>query len=319
MTLSINYLYWLVGAILAVIALMIVSDRTHPKRLQAGSFWAIYACIFLIGERLPAELVGILVIIMALLAGFGGVVAGPARAGLSENARHQSVQRLGNKLFIPALTIPAVTVIGTLLAPYLVFNTLPLFDPKNITLLSFGLGCIVAAGLSCWLTRDNVGQSIHEARRLTESLSWAVVLPQLLGTLGLVFSEAGVGKAVSFLSTAYINMDLRLTAVIVYCVGMALFTMVMGNAFAAFPVMAGGVGVPILVGMHHADPAIMAALGMFSGYCGTLLTPMAANFNMVPAALLELPDKNGVIKAQAPTAFVLLAVNIILMYVLVFR
>lgn len=319
MILSINYLYWLVGAILAVIALMIFSDRTHPKRLQTGSFWAIYAFIFLIGERLPAELVGILVILMALIAGFGGVVAGPARAGLSESARHTSVQRLGNKLFIPALMIPAVTVIGTLLAPYLVFNQLALFDPKNITLLSFGLGCIVAASFSCWLTRDNVGQSVREARRLTESLGWAVVLPQLLGTLGLVFSEAGVGKAVAFLTTAYINMDFRLIAVIVYCVGMALFTMVMGNAFAAFPVMTGGVGVPILVGMHHADPAIMAAIGMFSGYCGTLLTPMAANFNMVPAALLELPDKNGVIKAQAPTAFALLAVNIVLMYVLVFR
>lgn len=114
-------------------------------------------------------------------------------------------------------------------------------------------------------------------------------------------------------------MDLKLIAVLVYCIGMALFTMVMGNAFAAFPVMTGGIGVPILIGMHHGDPAIMAAIGMFSGYCGTLLTPMAANFNMVPAALLELPDKNAVIKAQAPTALVLLAVNIVLMYVLMFR
>ncbi len=319
MILSINYLFWLVGAIIAVIAIMILGDRTHPKRFQTGGFWALYALIFLVGDRLPAELVGLLVITMALLAGLGGVVASQTRASLSESARHESARRLGNKLFIPALTIPAFTVIGTLLAPYLVFHARPLFDPKNVTLLSFGLGCIVAAGFSCWLTRDSVGQSIRETRRLTESLGWAVVLPQLLGTLGLVFSETGVGKAVAFLSTAYINMDLKLIAVLVYCIGMALFTMVMGNAFAAFPVMTAGIGVPILIGMHHGDPAIMAAIGMFSGYCGTLLTPMAANFNMVPAALLELPDKNAVIKAQAPTAFVLLAVNIVLMYVLMFR
>ncbi|WP_333595055.1 5-oxoproline transporter, DUF979 family subunit, partial [Anaerospora hongkongensis] len=54
------------------------------------------------------------------------------------------------------------------------------------------------------------------------------------------------------------------------------------------------------------------------GYCGTLMTPMAANFNIVPAALLDLPDKNGVIKAQIPTALLLLTVNVFLMYFLVF-
>ena len=42
----------------------------------------------------------------------------------------------------------------------------------------------------------------------------------------------------------------------------------------------------------------MAAIGMLSGFCGTLMTPMAANFNIVPAALLELADRNAVIKAQ---------------------
>jgi uncharacterized membrane protein len=90
----------------------------------------------------------------------------------------------------------------------------------------------------------------------------------------------------------------------------------MGNGFAAFPVMTGGIGVPVLVGVFHGNPAVMAAIGMFSGYCGTLLTPMAANYNIVPAALLELPDKYAVIKAQVPTALAMLVVNIVLLYVL---
>jgi uncharacterized membrane protein len=143
-----------------------------------------------------------------------------------------------------------------------------------------------------------------------------VVLPHMLAVLGLLFSEAGVGKAVAHISTAYVSLDTRLAAVTVYCVGLALFTIVMGNGFAAFPVMAGGVGIPILVGVYHADPAVMAAIGMFSAYCGTLMTPMAANFNMVPAALLELPDKHAVIKAQIPTALPLLGANILLLYFL---
>jgi uncharacterized membrane protein len=108
-------------------------------------------------------------------------------------------------------------------------------------------------------------------------------------------------------------------AVAVYVIGMALFTVVMGNGFAAFPVMTGGVGVPMLLGMYHGNPAVMAAIGMMSGYCGTLLTPMAANFNIVPAALLELPDRNAVIRAQVPTALTLLLVNVFLLNFLMFR
>ena len=259
--------------------------------------------------------IGVVVIVMALLAGLGGVGSGKHRA-LSEQDSKASATRLGHKLFIPALSIPLVTVIGSVLLKNIKIGDAFLLDPKNLTLVSLGLGCIIALALSCWLTRDTPVQGMRESRRLTDALGWAVVLPQMLGMLGLVFSDAGVGKAVAYLTTSYINMDMRLVAVVVYVLGMALFTIIMGNGFAAFPVMTGGVGVPILIGIHHGNPAVMAAIGMFSGYCGSLLTPMAANFNIVPAALLELPDKNAIIKVQAPTAAALLVVNILLLYFL---
>ena len=94
--------------------------------------------------------------------------------------------------------------------------------------------------------------------------------------------------------------------------------MVMGNAFAAFPVMATAIGVPLLIQAYGGDPAVIGAIGMLAGFCGTLMTPMAANFNIVPAALLELKDRNGVIKAQVGTAIPLLIVNILLIYYLAF-
>ena len=93
----------------------------------------------------------------------------------------------------------------------------------------------------------------------------------------------------------------------------------MGNAFAAFPIITGGIGLPLLVGVHGADAAVVGAIGMVTGYCGTLMTPMAANFNIVPAALLELDDPNGVIRAQVMTALPLIAVNLALMAWLAFR
>jgi uncharacterized membrane protein len=141
----------------------------------------------------------------------------------------------------------------------------------------------------------------------------------MLASLGALFAVAGVGKVVADLTGRYIPLDHAFVAVATYTVGMAVFTMVMGNAFAAFPVMTAGIGLPIIVARFGGNPEIMAAIGMLSGFCGTLMTPMAANFNIVPVALLELPDQYAVIKAQIPTALPLLLANTLLMYFLVFR
>ena len=318
MILSIQYLYYLVGAVLALTSIATLTDRSNPKRLSSGVFWGVYALVFLVGDQLPPLWVGVGAVAMALIAGFGGV-AGGKHEGRSAADYVASAKRLGNKLFAPALAIPLVTMVGTLSAKHLSIGGVPLLDSKNTTLVSLGVGCVLSLALVCWLTRETPAQGMRESRRLTDALGWALVLPQMLGMLGLVFSDAGVGKAVAYVTTTYINMDLRFVAVAVYVVGMALFTIIMGNGFAAFPVMTGGVGVPVLVGVYHGDPAVMAAIGMLSGYCGTLLTPMAANFNIVPAALLELPDKNAVIRAQVPTALALLTANVFLMYFLMFR
>ncbi|MEX6665192.1 DUF979 domain-containing protein [Pseudomonas sp. W2-17] len=315
MIISIQYLYWLAGVILAITAFMTATDRSNPKRWTTGLFWGLFAIAFLVGEKLPPVWVGVGVIVMAVIAGFGGVGFGQ-HENLNDRARRESAGRLKNKLFIPALAIPLVTVIGAVLLKNIKFGDVFLLDPANSTFVSLGIGSLVALALACWLTRDTPVQAMRESRRLTEALGWALVLPQMLAMLGLVFNDAGVGKAVAHLATAYINLDFRLVAVMVYVLGMALFTVVMGNGFAAFPVMTGGIGVPVLVGMYGANPAVMAAIGMFSGYCGTLMTPMAANYNLIPAALLELPDKYAVIKAQIPTALAMMVANILLLYFL---
>ena len=315
MTLSIDHFYILVGLLLAAVAIMNLVDRSNPRRVTTALFWGLYALLYLAGEALPLAAVGALMIGMALLAGFGGVKAGQPKA-LAPEARQASAARLGNRLFIPALLLPLVTVIGATLLKDVQLGGLPLLDPAHITIVSMGCGAVVALIAACWLTRATPLQGVREARRLVDAMSWAVVLPHILAVLGLLFSEAGVGKAVAHLTVEYIGLDSRFIAVAVFCLGMALFTIVMGNGFAAFPVMAGGVGIPVLVGVNGANPAVMAAIGMFSAYCGTLMTPMAANFNIVPAALLELPDKNAVIRAQIPSALPILIANIFLLYFL---
>ena len=315
---TLDFFYVLVGLLFVAVAAMNLVDRSNPRRITTALFWGLYALLYLAGERLPPAVVGALMILMALIAGFKGV-AGGKPSTLPEEQRRASSARLGKRLFIPALLLPLVTMAGATLFDDVQVGGLALLDPKHLTLVSLGCASLVALAAACWLTRATPLQGVRESRRLVDAMGWAVVLPHMLAVLGLLFTEAGVGKAVAHVTTSYINMDSRFIAVAVFCIGMALFTIVMGNGFAAFPVMAGGVGIPVLVGVYGANPAVMAAIGMFSAYCGTLMTPMAANFNIVPAALLDLPDKNAVIRAQIPTALPLLVANIFLLYFLMYQ
>jgi len=144
---------------------------------------------------------------------------------------------------------------------------------------------------------------------------WAAILPQMLAALGAVFALAGVGEIIGGLAGDIIPRGSVFLTVVVFALGMALFTVIMGNAFAAFPVMAAAIGIPLLVQQYGGNPAVIGAVGMLAGFCGTLLTPMAANFNIVPAALLELKDQHGVIRQQIGTALPLLVCNIVIIYV----
>jgi len=312
----IEYVYWLCGALLAVCAYF----DLRARRLASALFWGVLAACFVGGDAvqaaaasgnpLPAELTGLGVIVLAAIAGSGRL---KRRESERDGAPRQAAP--SNRLFVPALAIP----LGTLAFLLLQKPWPDLLDAKQPTLAALGLACVLALVAALLLTRAGPRRALAEGARLLDALSWAALLPMLLATLGAVFAATGVGDAVAQLVSALIPVDSRLACLVAYALGMVAFTAIMGNAFAAFPVLTAGIGVPLLIGRHHADAAALGALGMLSGYCGTLLTPMAANFNIVPAALLELKDPNGVIRAQWPTACVLFAANLALMYFAVFR
>jgi uncharacterized membrane protein len=315
---GLSAVYMLAGAVFAAIAVLSARDHGNPKRWANAGFWGLFAVSFLFGDRLGDFGNGILVLAMVVLAGTVGLGIGrPATTAPEE--RRVLAQRLGNKIFVPALAIPVVTVIGSFTLKNIAIEGRSVFDPAQTTLISLALGTLVAMSLARLLLRQKVSAALQEGRKLMDLLGWAALLPQMLAALGAVFALAGVGEAVGTLAAEAIPMDSRFAAVAAYTVGMALFTAVMGNAFAAFPVMTAGIGLPLIVMKFGGNPAIMAAIGMLSGFCGTLTTPMAANFNLVPAALLGLEDRYAVIKAQIPTAIAVLLVNTVLMYALVFR
>ena len=223
MILRVEFFYIVLGAILLLVALMALRDRHNPKRYSSALFWALYAVVYLAGERLTPVAAGALMVTMALIAGFGGVALGRYGERTPEQ-RRDSARSLGHKLLIPALIIPITTMIGSTLLKEVKFDGLFLLDPKNTTLVSLGCGSLFAVATACWLSRTTPLQAMRESRRLIDHLGWAVVLPHMLAVLGLLFTEAGMGKAVAHVVTSYINMDVKLVAVAVYCVGMALFT-----------------------------------------------------------------------------------------------
>lgn len=305
-----EWLYLLAGGAFALWALLSLRDR----RWGNAAFWALLAASFLLGSHVSDLVNGLLVLAMVAIAGVGGLTRSEPPT-TTPDERQKLSARLGNRLFLPALVVPLTAVAGTLLYNYTPFGETDLFEARRETLILFGVGVVAAlAAAMVWL-RPPLLAPVEEGRRLLDSIGWAAILPQMLAALGAVFAMAGVGEIIGGLAGGIIPGGSVFLTVVVFAVGMALFTVIMGNAFAAFPVMAAAIGIPLLVERYGGDPAVIGAVGMLAGFCGTLLTPMAANFNIVPAALLELKDQNGVIRQQIGTALPLLVCNILIIYV----
>lgn len=319
-----EWLFWLVAMFFAIVAVLRLRDTSDAKRFGSAAFWAILAFTFVYGtfvvNKTGSSLVeGLAVLSLAVLAGLGFPGRGSEHTTSTEQ-REASAARYGNKLFVPALLIPGIAAVFALMGIFEVkVGGRLLLEDKQATIIGLGIAAFVAMFAAMGIFHERrVAVPFQEGDRLLGHIGWAAILPQFLATLGVLFKDAGVGDAVKEISETVLPHGSLIAGVVVYCVGMALFTMIMGNAFAAFPVMTAAVGWPVLIEMFHGKPAPVFAIGMLAGFCGTLCTPMAANFNMVPAALLELKDQYGPIKAQIPTAIALLVCNIVLMYVLCF-
>ena len=296
-------MYIFCGLVLIIAGTYALKDKENSKRIGSAVFWVLFGILFMAGPYLNKALVGAILLIMGVLTATKNVKAG-SLINSSEEFRKSRAKEIGNKIFIPAISVG----VGAFAVAQFT---------KLGGLVGLGIGALVGLILTMIVTKENPKYIPYDSTRMLQQMGPTVILPQLLGALGAVFAKAGVGEVIATMMGGVIPEGSKLFGVIGYCVGMAIFTMIMGNAFAAFAVITAGVGVPFVIGLGG-NPALVGALGLTAGYCGTLMTPMAANFNIVPASILEMKDKNGVIKAQVPQALILLVLHIVVMYLFAF-
>lgn len=291
--------YILIGIQLLYTAIRVLSAKGHKKRYGTALFWVLLAITFIFGPYIPNVINGIFIVLMGILTLFKqvsiiNIVDVKVQQGKEGSTRY------GNKLFIPAIVLAVVAIA--------ISNWTPLGGA-----IGLGLSSIIGLISAYLIIKPKVKFIGYDSDRLTQQIGTVGILPQFLAALGVLFTVSGVGDVISSGISTIIPEGNHFIGVVAYVLGMVLFTMLMGNAFAAFTVITASIGLPFVIA-QGGDPVIAGALAMTGGFCGTLLTPMAANFNTLPVALLEMKDEFGVIKAQAPIAVILIIVHIGLMY-----
>ncbi len=294
-------IYIFIGLICLYTGIKNFKDKTNKNRIGTAIFWCLLGVVIGFGNWIPNKINGALIIILTLPAIFKKVGTGEKKS-IPQEKIQESANKIGIKLFLPALSIGIFAIIFALLS----------FSP----LVGIGVGVIVGIILLRIYSKENtINVFLNEAADTLSILGPLSLMPLLLASLGSIFEKAGVGQVISKL-VSYIVPEGNVTiGIIVFALGMVLFTMIMGNAFAAITVMLVGVAQPFVL-QYGANPIIIGMIGLTAGYCGTLLTPMAANFNILPVAMLDMKDRFGVIKNQILLSICLLVFQI--MYMIIF-
>ncbi|MGW9986939.1 DUF979 domain-containing protein [Staphylococcus cohnii] len=295
--------YILIGLQLLYTAYRVLKASTNSKKYGTALFWILLAILFIAGPYKPNVINGIFIIVMGILTLCKQVVIKNI-IDVNEAQGNLGSQKYGNKLFIPAIVLAIAAII--------VSNWTPLGGA-----IGLGVSSILGLLAAYIVIKPNGKYILYDSDRLTQQIGTVGILPQFLAALGVLFTVSGVGDVISKGISSFLPEGNHLIGAAAYVIDMVLFTMLMGNAFAAFTVITASIGIPFVIA-QGGDPVIAGALAMTGGFCGTLLTPMAANFNTLPVALLEMKQEFGVIKAQAPIALILILVHIGLMYVWAF-
>lgn len=300
---GLNVVWVIIGLITIYAGIKNLLDKENPSRVGTAVFWCSFGIVCGFGSWLPAKVSGALVLIMCLPPIFKKVKIGKTDNPTKEHTEQQ-FKKIGMKIFVPAFSVAVCSLFFALFS-----------NMSSIVAITV---CVIVAMILLMAfdaKQNKPAVFLNDSERFLGITGPLSMLPQLLGCLGGVFTAAGVGDVIAQLVEKIVPKGNVNIGIIVYAIGMVLFTMIMGNAFAAITVMTVGIGAPFVLA-YGANPVVIGMLALTCGYCGTLLTPMAANFNILPVAILNMKDRWGAIKNQVLVAIFMLVFQICYMIVL---
>ena len=182
--------YCVIGLVFILVGAKALKDDGCSKKLTTAAFWFLLAFTFIAGPWVPKWLVGAAIVLMACLTAIGGVVQSKNDVPDPVEVRKHA-DELGYKIFIPALCIAVVAVVGATLGSKV--PALSWLTANN----AIGLSGVVALFAVLLLTKASPKYAAVDGARLMDNVSTTGILPQLLSALGALFTAAGVGEAVS--------------------------------------------------------------------------------------------------------------------------
>ena len=298
-------IYIIIGLLCINCGVKNLKDKENSEPVGTFIFWAVLGVVIALGRWLPSLVSGILVVVMCLPAIFKKVKKGAVSAATKAETE-AAYEKIGMKIFAPTLSIGVMAVLCAITGLGIGLSALN----------GVAIGVLVSIILLMIMNKENKPSTfLNDSERMLSTVGPLSMLPMLLACLGTVFTKAGVGDVISDIVSHIVPEGNVNAGIVVYAIGMMLFTMIMGNAYAAITVMTVGIGYPFVLA-HGANPVVIGMLALTCGFCGTLCTPMAANFNTVPVALLDMKKPMGVIKNQVPVAIIMLVVQIVMMILL---
>jgi uncharacterized membrane protein len=164
---ALDYVYLTMGLFIIYVAYENYRDIANAKRFTSAVFWLVLGIVLAFGGMLPPLLVGLLVAVLAGISAINGVVPGSAKEA-PYTYRQQQADKLKAKPLWAVLVIPAVT-----------FAFTPIKTIFQAPLVGLGFSSVLGGIVAMVLTKDDFGSMMVEGRRITDAVSWPLILPPL--------------------------------------------------------------------------------------------------------------------------------------------
>lgn len=202
---------------LVSISVAIRGLKNEKAKIGTFLFWFILGVIFILGKTIPYAVTGGLLVVLGLI-----TVTNQLQVGTFKEVTHEfkvaQSEKFKNKIFIPA------ALIG--ISAFLILQ----FKIGKVTIPSavgIGGGALIALLVASLIIKPKFSETYEDTSRLLMQIGATALLPQLLAALGAVFTKAGVGKVIAQSISSVVPSGNIVVGIIIYAIGMALFTMIM--------------------------------------------------------------------------------------------